>query len=66
MIKLTEANRILKEAYISLINKELKSPSGKRVVCIKCGRSDKTLRKIENGYVCNDCLNELKEQQNGR
>lgn len=63
MIKLTEADKIIKAAYISLLNKKLKSPSNERIVCVKCKRGDKTLRKINNEYICNDCI---KEQQNER
>ena len=63
MIKLTEADKILKNTYLYLAGRS----SGKthkrineRVVCMKCGRADKTLLKLENGKICKDCLKELK------
>lgn len=63
MIKLTEADKILKNTYLYLAGRS----SGKthkrinaRVVCMKCGRADKTLLKLENGKICRDCLKELK------
>lgn len=63
MIKLTEADKILKNTYLYLAGRS----SGKthkrineRVVCMKCGRADKTLLKLANGKICKDCLKELK------
>ena len=76
MIKLTEADKILKNTYLYLAGRS----SGKthkrineKVVCLKCGRADKTLLavnningfyrtrfKVENGKICTDCLKELK------
>lgn len=62
MIKLTEADRILKNTYLYLVSDRISGKKAKlqsqRVVCAKCGRGDKTLRKIANGYICNDCLKE--------
>ena len=65
MNKLTEADKILKNTYLYLAGRS----SGKthkrineRVVCMKCGRADKTLLKLENGKICKDCLKELKEE----
>ena len=60
MIKIKEADRILKNAYLYLVN-DTKSKNkvklqSKRVVCNVCGCGNKTLRKIANGYICNDCL----------
>ena len=62
-MKLTEAEKILKNTYLSLVSdrtsgKKARTQS-KRVVCLKCGRGDKTLYKIANGYICNNCLREL-------
>ena len=63
-IKLSEADRILKDAYLYLVSNRTSGKKAKlqssRVVCNVCGRADKTLRKIANEYICNDCL---KEQQ---
>lgn len=54
-----ETEKILQDAYISLLNKELKHPSGTRVRCCKCGNSRTTLRKLSNGqYICNKCYKE--------
>ena len=65
MGKITEVDKILKNTYLFLASRS----SGKthkrineRVVCIKCGRADKTLLKLENGKICKDCLKELKEE----
>ena len=62
MIKLSEADKILKNTYLYLVNNRISGKKAKlqgtRVVCNVCGRGDKTLRKIENGYICNDCLKE--------
>lgn len=63
MIKLTEADRLLKNTYLYLVNDKKCTKKAtlqsKRIICLKCGKSDKPLRKIENGYICNDCLKEL-------
>ena len=76
MIKLTEVDKILKNTYLYLAGRS----SGKthkrineRVVCMKCGRADKTLLaiekingferarlKLEIGKICTDCVKELK------
>lgn len=59
MIKLTESAKILQDTYLSLLNKELKQPSGKRIVCCKCGKGNTTLRKLPDGqYICNSCWKE--------
>ena len=64
MIKLTEADKILKNTYLYLLNDRISGKKAKlqntRVVCLKCGRGDKTLLKLANGYICKDCLKELK------
>ena len=61
MVKLTEADRLLKNTYLYLVNDKTKKSSlpSKRIVCLKCGKGGKTLHKIEKGYICNDCLKEL-------
>lgn len=63
MNKITENYKIFKNTYLYLVNRS----SGKKhkrinekVVCMKCGRADKTLLKLENGKICVDCLKELK------
>ena len=62
---LKDSKRILENAYLYLANERASGKKAKlqseRVVCLKCGRGDKTLRKIANGYICNDCLKELQE-----
>ena len=67
MIKLTEADKILKNTYLYLVSERTSGKKAKlqskKLVCVKCGRGDKTLRKMANGYICNDCL---KEFNNGR
>ena len=67
MIKLTEIDKILKNTYLYLVSDRTSGKKAKlqslRVVCSVCGCGNKTLRKIANGYICNDCL---KEDQNGR
>lgn len=63
MNKITETEWILKNTYLYLAGRS----SGKThkrinasVVCMKCGRADKTLLKLANGKICRDCLKELK------
>ena len=67
MIKLTGADKILKNTYLYLLNDRISGKKAKlqntRVVCVKCGRGDKTLRKLSNGYICNDCLKELQNER---
>lgn len=67
MSKFSEADKILKNAYLYLVNDRINGKKAKlqstRVACNVCGCSNKTLRKIENGYICNDCF---KEKQNER
>lgn len=59
-MKLTEADKILKNTYLYLVSDRTSGKKaklqGSRVVCNVCGCSNKTLRKIANGYICNDCL----------
>lgn len=59
-MKFTEADKILKNTYLFLVNDRVSGKKTKlkssRVVCSVCGCSNKTLRKIANGYICNDCL----------
>ena len=45
---------------LNIFSKYQKELSGEKVVCLKCGRGDKTLLKMANGYICKDCLKELK------
>ena len=61
---LKESERILQDAYISLLNKKLKHSSGKRVICCKCGNCHTTLRKLPDGqYICNNCYKEVHNEQ---
>ena len=63
-IKLTEADRILKNAYLYLLNDKLSNKKSSRivkgrVVCCKCGKDNTTLRKLPDGqYICNNCYRE--------
>ena len=64
MSKFMTTAEILQIAYLDLLHKELKNPSGKKVVCCKCGNGNATLRKLPDGqYVCNNCFKE-KENDN--
>lgn len=59
MSKLRAYAEILQIAYLDLLHKELKNPSGKKVVCCKCGNGNTTLRKLPDGqYICNNCFKE--------
>lgn len=59
-----ETEKILQYAYLSLLSKELKHPSGKRVRCCKCGNGSTTLRKLSDGqYICNNCYKEMKQNE---
>lgn len=59
MSKLRAYAEILQIAYLDLLHKELKTPSGKKVVCCKCGNGNTTLRKLPDGqYICNNCFKE--------
>lgn len=64
---LNTSRKILEDTYLYLVSDRISGKKAKlqgdRVCCLKCGRSDKTLRKIANGKICVDCL---KEQQNER
>ena len=63
MIKLTEVDKILKNTYLYLAGRSCGKTHkriNERVVCMKCGRADKTLLKLANGKICKDCLKELK------
>ena len=57
-----DAERILANAYLSLVEDALKNPnknklSGSAVKCCKCGRSDVTLRKLHKDvYACPGCI----------
>ena len=68
-IKLSEADRILKNAYLYLLNEKAGKKKSKHITkglckCCKCGKGNTTLRKLQDGqYICNNCL---KEQQNER
>ena len=54
------SRKILQDTYLYLVNDRTSGKKAKlqstRVVCNVCGCSNKTLRKIANGYICNDCL----------
>lgn len=80
MIKLTEADKILKNTYLYLANERTSGKKAKlqteKVVCLKCGRSNKTLLSVEKinyferarlklakGYICNNCLKELQNER---
>lgn len=56
----TDAERILANAYLSLVEDALKNPNkfaGKTVRCCRCGRSDVTLRKLHKDvYACPGCI----------
>lgn len=63
MNKITEADKILKNTYLYLAGRssgKIHKRINERVVCMKCGRADKTLLKLENGKICTDCYKELK------
>ena len=63
MNKITEVDKILKNTYLYLVsrsNGKTHKRINERVVCMKCGRADKTLLKLANGKICKDCLKELK------
>lgn len=57
---LNTSREILESAYLYLAHEKQSKNKihGERVVCAKCKRSDKTLRKINNEYICNDCYKE--------
>ena len=57
---LNTSREILKSAYLYLAHEKQSKNKihGERLVCIKCGRSDKTLLKLANGYICKDCYKE--------
>ena len=63
-IKLTEADRILKDVYLYLVNENLSNKKSSRivkgrVVCCKCKKGNTTLRKLSDGqYICNNCYRE--------
>lgn len=67
MISLSEADKILKNTYLYMVNDGISGKTAKlqskKVVCLKCGNGNKTLHKIANGYICNDCLKELKDER---
>lgn len=58
------AKEILKNAYLYLVDDNLNGKKSKlpstRIVCAKCGKGDKTLRKVTDKYICNDCYKETK------
>ena len=61
MLKTSE--EILKRTYLYLASRsscKTQKQINARVVCMNCGRADKTLLKLENGKICTDCLKELK------
>ena len=63
---LDTSREILQRTYLYLANRSLGKTQKQiceKVVCIKCGRADKTLLKLENGKICVDCL---KEKDNER
>ena len=68
--------KILENTYLYLASRsggKTQKRIGERAICLKCGRGDKTLLAVEkingferarlklaNGYICKDCLKELK------
>lgn len=64
---LSESEKILKNTYLYLVSERASGKKSKlqskKVVCLKCGRGDKTLRKIANEYICNECLKELQNER---
>lgn len=66
-IKLSEADRILKDTYLYLLNEKAGKKKSKHITkgrckCCKCAKSDTTLRKLQDGqYICNNCLKELQK-----
>lgn len=64
MNKLRTSAEFLQLVYLDLLHKELKNPSGKKVVCCKCGNGNTTLRKLPDGqYICNNCFKEKDNEQ---
>ena len=64
---LSESEKILKNTYLYLASRsggKTQKRISEKVVCLKCGRADKTLFKVANGYVCKDCLKELQNETN--
>lgn len=64
---LNTTKRILENTYLFLAGRsggKTQKRIGERVVCQKCGRGDKTLFKLANGYICNDCLKEIQNEEN--
>lgn len=60
---LNTTKRILENTYLFLAGRsggKTQKRISERVVCLKCGRGDKTLLKTANGYICKDCLKEAK------
>lgn len=57
---LNTSRKILEDTYLYIVSDRTRSKKAKlkssRVVCNVCGCSNKTLNKIANGYICNDCL----------
>lgn len=57
---LDTSRKILENTYLYLASSRSSGKTqkriGERVVCLKCGRGDKTLLKLANGYICKDCL----------
>lgn len=63
-IKLSEADRILKDAYLYLLNEKAGKKKSTHIIkgrckCCKCGKGNTTLRKLPDGqYICNNCYRE--------
>ena len=73
---LNTSREILERTYLYLASRscgKTQKRINEKVVCLKCGRSDKTLLavekingfertrlKLENGKICIDCLKKLK------
>ena len=61
MIKLDEADRFLKELYLSIVKEELSKHK-----CFRCGRDNAKYDMQYSTYLCDKCLKELKENNNER
>lgn len=62
---LDTSREILQRTYLYLAGRsggKTQKRICEKVVCLKCGRADKTLLKLENGKICVDCLKRLKNE----
>lgn len=58
MIKLKEADRVLKELYLSIVEEELNKHK-----CSRCGRDNAKYDMKYNNYFCEKCLKELQNER---